>query len=428
MVFLSPKLYPLKLEIDSLGPKGDGLALSPRGTVYLERTAPGDHVQATIYRDSEGVLRGDVLDVTKPSPNRQIPPCPHYEKCGNCTLQHLNTEFYRYWKPQMVKEAFLKVGLKPQNWLQPIFVGGHNRRRLTFTAVKKRGTIVMGYYQRRSKEVTDIESCEISVPQILELKKLLKPFLKLLVKEGQPVDLFFQIVEGSIDLVISDPMLKMGKIDSTTVKVLQDLSDVTPISRISFKTGDKIQTILKKEPINKRFGRLKIELPPAAFLQPTSEGEEALVTSVMEALPVKGKFADLFSGCGTFSGPLLERGSVEAFESHAPAVKALSKPSHQYPLRVYSRDLFKNPVRHQDLNQFDAIVFDPPRAGCVEQAHEMALSRCPTLVGVSCNPATFARDAKVLCKGKYQLKSLQVIDQFLWSHHVEVVGVFTKTR
>ena len=197
---------------------------------------------------------------------------------------------------------------------------------------------------------------------------------------------------------------------------------------MSFKVGDKVQTLIKKEPVHKTFGNLKVELPPAAFLQPTSEGEEALVTAVMNAIPAKGKFLDLFSGCGTFSGPLLERGSVDAFESGELAVKALSKLSSEFPLRVYRRDLFKNPVRYQDLNRFDAIIFDPPRAGCVEQAHEMALSKCETLVGISCNPATFARDAKILAKGKYQLKSLQVIDQFLWSHHVEVVGVFTKAR
>jgi 23S rRNA (uracil1939-C5)-methyltransferase len=419
---------PLKLEIDRLGPKGDGIARSPRGSVYLERTAPGDQVKAKIYKDSEGVLRGDVVAVTHPSPYRQTPPCPHYEKCGNCTLQHLNTEFYRFWKTNMVKEAFLKVGLKPLKWLKPIFVEGHNRRRLTFTVVKKKGKVVMGYYQRRSKEVTDIESCEIADPKLLELKKTLKPFLNRLVKEGQTADLFFQLIDESIDMVISDPFGKLGKIDSTTLNILEDLCDVTSISRVSFKVDDKFQTLIKKQTVHKPFGKLKVELPPAAFLQPTSEGEEALVSSVMNALPTQGKFADLFSGCGTFSGPLLDRGSVDAFESGALAVKALSKLSSEVPLRVYRRDLFKNPVRYQDLNSFDAIVFDPPRAGCVEQAHEMALSNCKTLVGVSCNPATFARDAKILSKGKYQLKSLQVIDQFLWSHHVEVVGVFIKTR
>jgi len=149
---------------------------------------------------------------------------------------------------------------------------------------------------------------------------------------------------------------------------------------------------------------------------------------LMAALPEGKQFADLFSGCGTFSGAMLSRGSVDSFESSNSAVKSLSEATRNFPLKVYRRDLFKNPIRHQDLNRFDAIVFDPPRAGCEEQAHQMALSKCKTLIGVSCNPATFARDAKILVRGGYQLQSLQVIDQFLWSHHVELVGVFKKLR
>lgn len=413
---------------ERLGPKGDGICRDRRGTIYVERSAPLDQLKIKVFEDSAGVKRGEILEIVKASPHRQNPPCPHYHQCGNCTLLHLKTDYYRKWKTETVQEAFLKLGIKPQTWLEPIFLGGHNRRRATFSVLKKRGKVKMGYYKRRSKELTEIESCEIADPVMLEFKKQIKPFLSFLTQEGEPLDLFAQWVDGKMDLVITGPLGKHGKPNRAFVETLKDALEVSQVSRVSWKSESKIQVLIQKEPIETKFGSISVELPPGAFLQPTLEGEKALVSAVMKALPTAGKFADLFSGCGTFTGPMLERGSVEAFEFYEPAVASLSRAARENNLGVYKRDLFKNPLRHQDLSKFDAIVFDPPRAGCPEQAHELALSKCPTLIGVSCNPATFARDSKIILKGGYKLKSLQVVDQFLGSHHVEIVGVFKKTK
>jgi 23S rRNA (uracil1939-C5)-methyltransferase len=176
------------------------------------------------------------------------------------------------------------------------------------------------------------------------------------------------------------------------------------------------------------FGKLKVGLGPAAFLQPTLEGERALVETVLGALPRDARLADLFSGYGTFSGPMLASGSVDSYESVPAAVAALARAAKGKPLKAFRRDLFARPLRRDEINRYDAVVFDPPRAGCPDQAAEMASARTPCLIGVSCNPATFARDARILCEGGYWLESVQVIDQFLWSHHVEVVGVFTKRK
>ncbi len=421
---------PLKLILspDRLGPKGDGICQSPEGTIYIERSAPFDKLRVKIFKDLEGVSRGEILEILEPSTHRQSPSCPHYSACGNCTLLHLTPQFYREWKTQTVKEAFLKTGLKPQKWLEPIFLAGYNRRRATFTVLKKRGKIVMGYYRRRSQEITEIETCEIAHPKLLKLKKFLNPYLPFLTKEGAPLDLFFQVVGNSIDMVMTGPIGKTGRPDDAFIKVLQDILEVSDVARVSWRNESQTQTLIQKDSLTIQFGSLKVELPPAAFLQPTIEGEKTLVDAVLKALPSHGTFADLFSGCGTFTGPMLRQGSVEAFESDLSAIKNLSKASRGKKLKVYQRDLFKNPIPYKDLNHFDAIVFNPPRAGCPEQAQEIARSQCPTLIGISCNPATFARDAKILCRGGYQLKSLQVIDQFLGSHHVEVVGVFSKSK
>jgi 23S rRNA (uracil1939-C5)-methyltransferase len=167
-------------------------------------------------------------------------------------------------------------------------------------------------------------------------------------------------------------------------------------------------------------------LPPLAFLQPTPAGEATLVSAIMEFLPKNGTFADLFCGCGTFSGPMLQRGTVDAYDSIESAIRALDKSKGAKPLKAVQRDLFRNPLQYAEANKYDAIVFDPPRIGAHEQAKTLAVSTTPILIGVSCNPATFARDARILVDGGYVFESIKVVDQFTWSHHVELVAAFTK--
>jgi 23S rRNA (uracil1939-C5)-methyltransferase len=412
--------------VDYLGPKGDGVAQGSRGPIYIERSAPLDKVQVKVSHDRMGVSRGEILTLIEPSPYRQEPPCPHFDLCGNCTLQHLTPEFYRHWKTRTVGEALLKVGLKPQKWLEPVFLKGHNRRRATFSVLKNRGKVVMGYYRRRSQEITEIKTCDIADPKLLELQQFLRSFIPILAPEGKPIDLFLQKMGNAFDLVISGPLESSSKAQHRLKSLLEELLSLSSIVRVSLKTEQGIQTLCQRADFIAEFGGLKVKLPPAAFLQPTQEGESALCTAVLNALPSRGKFADLFCGCGTFTGHMLNRGPVEAFESNSAAVRALSASHPGESLKVHQRDLFKNPLPQRDLNRFDAIVFDPPRAGCVEQAQQLARSTCKTLIGVSCNPATFARDAKWICQGGYRLKSVQVFDQFLWSHHVEIIGLFTK--
>jgi len=219
----------------------------------------------------------------------------------------------------------------------------------------------------------------------------------------------------------------VGRLDGVAL-ALEPLLELSFISRVSWRPNDAsaIQILVEVEPVVASFGPLRVALPPFAFLQPTLDGEKALVASILASLPQTGKLVDLFSGCGTFSGPMLEKGAVDAYESVAASVTALNQARGRHPLKVFQRDLFQNPVRGAELEAYGAVVFDPPRAGCPEQATALAASKVPVLVGVSCNPATFSRDAKILVQGGYQLKSLQVIDQFQWSHHVEMVGVFSR--
>lgn len=417
------------LSIRHLGPKGDGIHLGTGGgRVFVERAIPGDRVKARVFNDGDGIPRGEILKILEPSPHRQKPPCIHYERCGSCTLQHLSTGYYRDWKTALVREAFQKQDLRPRRWLDTIFVGRSNRRRATFTAEKRREKVILGYYRRRSQEVADIDSCLIADPRLLELREEIKPFLGRILKDGISADVFLQIVGDGADMVVTGPVGRHGEPDTMVREAMEQLVKASPISRISWRARerDSIEPMVTRRPVTATFGSLKVNLPPAAFLQPTPEGEQALVKAVLAALPAEGKFVDLFSGCGTFSGPMLARGAVDAYESIPQMVNALSKAARGKKLKVFRRDLFRSPLRREEINRYHAVVFDPPRAGCLEQVTAMASSRVRTLIGVSCNPATFARDARALCNGGYRLQTLQAIDQFLWSHHVEVVGVFSK--
>jgi 23S rRNA (uracil1939-C5)-methyltransferase len=213
-------------------------------------------------------------------------------------------------------------------------------------------------------------------------------------------------------------------------EAIAQLAQKAGVDRISWRPRerDAPEVMLEVRPIVARFGPLAVALPPLAFLQPTKAGEAALVGAVMAALPERGIFADLFAGCGTFTGPMLARGPVDAYEAGDAPVRALDKAKATLPLKAVRRDLFRNPLTGAELKRYDAIVFDPPRAGAFAQAKHLAESKVPRLIGVSCNPATFARDARLLVDGGYALESVTVVDQFTWSHHVELVGVFLNPR
>lgn len=409
-----------RVTISHLGYQGDGV--SRDGRLFVDRAAPGDELQVSTYRDSTGVSRADISKIIKPSPFRQKAPCTFYDVCGNCSLQHLTERFYREWKTGLVKEILLDQKIYPKHWLPPVFIGSQNRRRITFTAKKQKHQIVLGYYRRRTQYVENISSCLIAEPAFFELRKSLIPLLKKVLSEGEMVDIFLQKVENGIDMVLT------GNLPREATPLLKSWCKGTVIKRVSCKArnSEKLKVLVSAGSLNATFGKVKVRLPPASFLQPTVEGEKALVDSVLSFLPDRGKFADLFSGCGTFTGALLEKGEVDAYESSVLAVSALTESTTSKALKVFRRDLFTRPLRREELNRYDAVIFDPPRAGCEAQAIAMASSKVKTLIGVSCNPLTFARDARLLGRGGYKLQSIRIIDQFLWSHHVEVVGFFSR--
>jgi 23S rRNA (uracil1939-C5)-methyltransferase len=419
------------LRIDALGPKGDGIHEDQRSRVYVDRALPGETVRADIRRGDDGVTRGELIEVVTPSADRVAAPCPNYDVCGGCTMQHAGEAFYREWKVEIVRDALRKKSLTPRLWRAPVFVPGGTRRRATFAAYKKNSRVTLGYYRRRSHQVTDIKTCLVAEPALMELRAKLAPLLAPILQDSKAIDVFVQRVGGKVELALTGAVGKKGKPDLPVREAIAALAHEAKIARVSWRPREKgeredVEVILTIEPLRAQFGALDVALPPLAFLQPTQPGEAALVDAVMELLPASGKFADLYCGCGTFTGPMLARGAVDASDSTEAAIRALNKASRDLPLRATRRDLDRDPLMREEADRYDAIVFDPPRAGAANQAKALALSKVPLVVAVSCNPATFARDARTLVDGGYRLDSVKVIDQFTWSHHVELVAGFVK--
>ena len=413
-----------ELRIEDLAPLGDGIAPSGNGRIYVDRTLPGDRVRARVHK-AGGILRGDLIEVLEASRHRVPPPCPHYDICGGCTLQHAEESFYREWKQGVVRAALARQGVTPAAWRDPVFLPADTRRRATFAAVRKKDRVTLGYFRRRSHAVADIATCLIADPAVMGLRaKLVGPLAALLL-DGKPADIFIQRVGGAAEVVITGPVGRKGVPDLQVHEAAAEMAHGLGISRIAWRAQDRDspEVLLEVTPLIARFGVLDVALPPLAFLQPTTAGEDAIVAAVLAALPDKGKFADLFAGCGTFTGPMLARGSVDAFENLDSAVRALDKAKGAWPLTAARRDLFRAPL---DGGRYDAVVFDPPRVGAEAQARALAAGGVPKMIGVSCNPVTFARDARILVEGGYRLESVQVIDQFIWSHHAELVGLFTR--
>jgi 23S rRNA (uracil1939-C5)-methyltransferase len=416
------------IRIDELSPKGEGVGVSKRERVFIDRALPGDRVTAKLRRDVDGVLRGDVVDIVDASPHRVAPPCPHYALCGGCTLQHASDAFYRDWKTGIVRDALAAKGLAPATWRAPVFLSAGGRRRITFTAEKRDGAVTLGYSRRRQRQVVAIESCLIADPAIMALRPRLAPLLAPLLQEGKPATAFIQTIGGQFEIVVTGPVGRHGMPDAAVHEAMTALADELAIDRLSWRAhlGDAAEVMIERRAPHAHFGALDVALPPLGFLQPTPAGEAALVAAVMDALPPAGHFADLFAGSGTFTGPMLARGAVDAFENVAPTIVALKDATGELPLKAIRRDLYRAPLTRDETERYDAIVFDPPRAGAEAQVAALAGSTVPVLVGVSCNPVTFARDARILVDGGYRLDSVQVIDQFTFSHHVELVAAFSK--
>ncbi|WP_170550263.1 class I SAM-dependent RNA methyltransferase [Ruegeria atlantica] len=397
--------------INRLGHQGDGIADGP---VYAPRTLPGEVVSGTLV----GQLLTDIR-VETPSDQRVKPPCRHYKACGGCQLQHAADDFVANWKVEVVRTALAAQGLEAQ--MRPIQTSPERSRRRATIAVRrtKKGTLA-GFHGRASDTITEIPDCHLLDPALIAAIPVAEALAILGGSRKGVLAVTLTLSEGGLDVAV-----KGGKpLDGPLELALAQATEKHGLARLSWDG----EVIAMRQPPMQRFGGAGVVPPPGAFLQATRDGEQALLQAVLQAIQGAKRIADLFAGIGTFSLPLAENAEVHAVEGEAAMTDALDQGWRRAQglkqVTTESRDLFRRPLMPDELKSFDAVVLDPPRAGAEAQVAELAQAQRPVIAYVSCNPVTFARDAKTLVNAGYTLEWVQVVDQFRWSSHTELAARF----
>lgn len=404
----------MKRIIDRLGHHGDGIITSEAGPIYAPACLPGEEVEGDLVKDVLTNLR-----IITPSPDRVKPPCAHARACGGCLMQHVADPFVADWKEGIVKGALAGQGLTAA--FRPIATSpARTRRRATLAARKTKGGVLMGFHTRASDTIVPVPNCQLLHPDLIAMFPALETLVRLGGSRTAEVQLTVTRSLAGADVAVTG-----GKpLDAPLQMEMARLCETHKIARLSWN-GETVA--MRAAPVQ-RFGRAMVAPPPGAFLQATAEGEQALLQAVALAIGSARKVVDLFSGSGTFSIPLAERAEVHAVEADAAMIAALEKGARNAEglrrLSTEVRDLFRRPLEPDEFKGVEAVVIDPPRAGAEAQVATLAKARVPVIAYVSCNPGTFARDAKVLVAAGYQLEWVQVVDQFRWSAHVELAARF----
>lgn len=424
---------PTELIIERLGPRGDGIAQVGGETFYVAGALPGERVRVRPGQKRGDGRAADLLDLVEASPLRQAPPCPHFADCGGCSVQHLADAPYADWKRDLVVQALERRGFDPALVAPLVRTGPAGRRRAELAAFRlpTGNRVILGFHARASRRIVDVETCLILRPALLALLPALRQSLQDVLPKRGTADILLTETDRGLDLLVSADRPPRP----AQTLALSRLAESEGFPRVSWRSKQGIEPVALREAPAVAVSGFPVEIPPGAFLQASVEAEDMMVSRVRAALADAGPgsvpVADLYCGVGTFSLPLAADGKrVAAFDGDAPAVDALRRAAGGAgfggSVTPQARDLARRPLSPDELKGYQAVVFDPPRAGAAEQAAALAKSVVPRVVAVSCNPATFARDASLLAEGGYRLEGVTPIDQFVWSGHVELVAAFSR--
>ena len=403
--------------IDRLGHLGDGVAQGPDGPIFATGVLPGEEVDGTLTGDRLTDIR-----IVIPSTDRVKPPCRHARSCGGCQLQHASDPFVARWREEVVRLALAGQGLNAP--FRSMAISPPNaRRRATLSGRRTKGGVLLGFHAKGSDIITPIPDCKLLHPALIAAF----PGLEVLVAMGgsrtTELSLMITTTRSGVDMVVTG-----GKPLDGPFRL--DLSRVVEAHGFSRLTWDGETVALRDRPAQ-GIGRATVVPPAGAFLQATAEGEAALLAGVRDALGPQRRAIDLFAGVGTFTLPLAETMEVHAVEGEAAMVQALDLAARNTPglhrISVETRDLFRRPLEPDEMKGFTGAVIDPPRAGAEAQTVALAKSQVAVVAAVSCNPVTFARDARILTKAGVPLDWVQVVDQFRWPTHVALVARFART-
>ena len=407
-----------ELEIDTVGAQGDGVS---GGHLFVPLTLPGERVRAEVQGD-----RAEVVEILEPSPDRIAAACPHFGDCGGCALQHWANGPYLAWKNDQIRLALGRERIETK-FLAPFAARPGTRRRLALHARREGGGVRLGFKARRSWRLVPIEICPIAEPALVAalpaLRALAAPFLEH-AKSAPTLHVTWTL--SGLDVDVTGIERKSGGLSADARQRAAKAAASGDMARVTL-AGETVYQA--RQPVV-RLGPATVALPPGSFLQAVAEAEAAMADFAVESIGAASRVADLFCGVGAFTFRLAQVAAVHAADVSAPAVKALvaatGTASGLKPIVAEARDLGRRPLLAMEMKKLDAVVFDPPRAGALEQAGEIGGSKVSTAVAVSCNPTTFARDARILVDAGFTLQAVKPVDQFLWSPHVELVGVFRR--
>lgn len=392
--------------ITSLGQRGEGVAEIDGTRVFVPFTLPGERIE--IETDAE---RGHMLALLDKSADRIDPLCQYLGTCGGCGLQHAGPATYESFKRGLVETALSHAGITVP--VAPLVNAEGAGRRRTTLHIRKHGA---GYARARTHDILDIAACPILVPSLQKAAPRLAHLLHPMAGDG---DVAITATDTGLDLAVKSER-------KPRPEAFAAFGQTYKLARLAWNGEVRYMA----QPPAVKMGKALVELPVGSFLQATQKAEQTLADLVLSAVGKAKSVADLFCGVGPFALRLAETAKVFAADSDKPATAALAKAVRftqgLKPVTVLARDLFRDPLAPVELQPYDAVVFDPPRAGAEAQAKELARSKVKTVVAVSCEPKTFARDAAILIAGGYRLDSVTPVDQFAWSAHVEVVGVFRR--
>jgi 23S rRNA (uracil1939-C5)-methyltransferase len=399
------------LQITRLGAQGDGIAETEAGPRYVPFALPGERVEPG----------GGPRLLSAPSAERATPLCRHFGTCGGCVAQHMNQRLYGAWKHDIVAAAFRQRGLMPT--IAPLSrVPPGTRRRAVLTARREGKRIVLGYHRRRSIELIDIKECPVLLEGIVAKLAALRAIAAAL----PPPELRLTVLwtPGGLDIAAE---AGMGRVHPAAVA---DIGRIAAAHRLARVAVDG-ETVIELAAPRLTAGGADVHVPPGTFVQAVEEAEETMARLVSAAVGKARRVADLFCGIGTFAFHLARRARVLAVDRNEAAVAALTAGARRThglkPIEAKVRDLFREPLSATELEPFDAVVFDPPRAGALSQARQLARSKVGTIVAVSCDAGTLARDARLLVDGGYAIERVTPIDQFLFSAHIEAVAVLRRS-
>lgn len=409
----------MHLKIDRIGHEGDGIAFDNDAIIYTSYVLAGEEVDVEIVGN-----RGRVIEITKPSEDRIAPICPKFTICGGCSLQHWKQDEVLKWKALAISGALNRVGIEcDEISVEPAYETG--RRRAKFTAKRQNGELLFGFVGARTNDIIAIENCPILTTKLnLNIAKI-RELIRSLTQGNEELGVLVTDCDNGIDVEITG-IKALAKFNRGELEKLARAAEIAGVTRLTINGDD---AFFRAAPIVK-LGKALVEIPAGAFLQATQICEQKISEVILKWGKGAKRAIDLFAGVGTFSFTLKELCETNAYEIHTPSIFSLNKAAKAiaggHTLKGFSRDLFRVPVSMLEFKNIDLVVLDPARAGAEAQVKQLIRTKIKKIIYVSCEASSFARDAKILIDGGYKLKEVKGFDQFQFSPHVEMMGLFVK--